>query len=345
MKNIKNFIKNNKALSILLFTLLIVAFIIAASYVSNSNNILSNSESSIINYEDDYYWISTDDYFYDEKKDLIISNTAYAFKFLDNNKCYIATINGDTIYDNNQVYYKFKKYKSALIEKQGVWLSNLEECSYQINDNHIYINPLNDDATLFNGEIFKDKDKIEIIWNGDNRKTTYCNIKIENNILFSYTFFLEYDDIYEYEVFDYDFDSHIRKPDDGIDYGIRIDEIIKPILLEQNLDISVDEFWSFNSTMLNSDSLEYNAFFSGSLYSYGSYSKIGLRSPGIEQARGKVLKLYAPRRKLTREEVIEKISNETNITYENIVVPDTIKYLENATIYITSMDVLRDYIY
>ena len=97
--------------------------------------------------------------------------------------------------------------------------------------------------------------------------------------------------------------------------------------------------------MLDFDSLEYQAFFNSGLYNYDSYTTIGLRSKGIEQVRGKVLKLYAPKRKLSKDEVIDKISKKTNIAKENIVVPDKLKFQTHANVYITSMEVLKDYLY
>ena len=351
LKNIIKFIKENKLLTIELFVLFIVVLGIIVSYIPDKKNTkqdntdINDSVSNTNKSNEGYYWISTEDYFYGfDDEDLIIPDTSIAFQFSDDDKCYIATINGETIYYNNQVY-KLKEYHGYPIEKQGVWFSKIEECTYQIKDNHIYISPLDDDTTLYNGEYSTDKDKIEIIWNGEHKKTTYNNIKIKNDILFGYEYILGYDDIYEYEIFDYDVDSHIREPNIGIDYGIGIDEIIKPILLEQNLDISIDEFWSFNERMLDFDSLEYQAFFNGGLYNYNSYATIGLRSKGIEQVRGKVLKLYAPKRKLSKDEVIDKISKETNIAKENIVVPDKLDFQGHANVYITSMDVLKDYLY
>ena len=111
LKNIIKFIKENKLLTIELFVLFIVVLGIIVSYIPDKKNTkqdntdINDSVSNTNKSNEGYYWISTEDYFYGfDDEDLIIPDTSIAFQFSDDDKCYIATINGETIYYNNQVY-------------------------------------------------------------------------------------------------------------------------------------------------------------------------------------------------------------------------------------------------
>lgn len=357
MFKIKEYIQKNFSVLIILI-IAIVSFSI--THIMNSNNSQNNDDGEVSdgtnsqinnsNQENDlasdYYWISNEDYFYGfDEEDLIVPNKSFAFQFFDNNKCTIATLNDETVYMDGQVY-NISRVNGMKITEQGVWFSNVEECTYEIRNNHIYISPNGDDNRLLNGEYYEDGENIEIIWNGEQKKTVYDNIQIKNDIRFYYSYILGYDELYEYEMFDYDVDYHINNNTLGT--KLTYDQWCKSIISELNLDVSINEFYSFNERMLfsNSDnSLEYQVLFANkSLYIYGDYNYVIYDDEDLEQIKGKILKLYAPKRKLSREEVSKVVAKNNKVSENDIYLPDEIRYQAYAEIYLNN-ETIKNYLY
>lgn len=358
MSNIIKFGKSNLKSIVIVLIIFVGIIFITVSSNSNKNSITTktneNEQNEVLS--DNYYWISITDYDYGyDYDDLIISDKTRVFQFYKKNKCNIVTFNDDGVYYDGKTYYGLKTFNSSAyrINKQGIWISNVESCTYEIKKDHIYITPINDSNILYNGEYYKNGDNIEIIWNGEQVKTTYKNIKIEEKLLFYTYYILGYEDIYDYYMFDYDFDEHFLNNTiyDRIKYDVWIENILK----EQGLDITIEEFFDFNERELFGDqiygvySLEYNLF--GLLYSYTNYGKdriynsINLNDEKIERYRGQILKLYAPTRKLTNKEVAERLGKKFNIKPEDIYVPEKVKWQTWVNIYFTNKEALKDYLY
>lgn len=331
MNKIKNFIKENIFLSVMIIILLLVIILIVILYFPDIKT--KFSESNELSEE---YWIYQDDYTYGIHDEIVISNTTNVFQFLSNNKCFIATLNGDDFYYDNKIH-EIKKIQNRNIVKQGIWISNKQECTYEIKNNYIYINPLYGDNILYNGEYHKNGNKIEIIWNGEQKKSVFDKINLKEDIKFYYTYNLYYKDLYEYDKFEYDVSSHVENG--TFKQNMSVDFWIGSIIKERNLNVSLEDFYDFNEALLSNEfNLEYQLFFKDGLKNYYRFSEEDYNS-----IKNSVFELYEPIRKLSNDEIRENISKEYNVSTNNIVMPDEIKLRSTVEIYITNVDTLMNY--
>lgn len=331
MNKIKNFIKENIFLSVMIIILILVVLLIVILYFPDIKTKVDES-----NELSEEYWIYKDDYTYGINDEIVISNTTNVFQFLSDNKCFIVTLNGDDFYYDNKIH-EIKKIQSRDIVKQGIWISNKQECTYEIKNNHIYINPLYGDNILYNGEYHKNGNKIEIIWNGEQKKSVFDKIKLKEDIKFYYTYNLYYKDLYEYDKFEYDVSSHVENG--TFKQSMSVDFWINSIIKERNLNVSFEEFYDFNEALLaNEFNLEYQIFFKDGVKKYYRFNEEDYNS-----IKNSVFELYEPIRKLSNDEIRKNISKEYNVPTNNIVMPDEIKLRSTVEIYITNVNTLKDY--
>lgn len=353
--------KNKKSIIILATVLIICSAIIIIKYrnqttLENANNInnIDNIETEN-NDLNNHYWISDTDYGYENGKLTIYNSNVLAFQLLKKNKCNIATINGDTYYSDGRMYQISKGYDNNIlnhIKKSGIWFSNIESCTYKIKNHYIYITPSNNNTyTVLNGDYLKSKDNIEIIWNGNQQKTIYNEIEIKENIEFYSDYTLSYKDTYLYDMINYNIGEHIRNGSfrAGMDYK----EFANNIIQEHNLGVDAYTFISFNEAYysLDTSSLENRILFSTpNIITYNRYSnnkysyKVILNENEFDtyvknyDLMNKSFNLYAPKRKLTNDEIIKRVSEKFYIPIENVVPykAEELNYSRSVKIYYTS---------
>lgn len=303
---------------------------------------------------DGEYWISRDEYDYGIYGEIIIPDIANAFQFYENNTCHFMTINDNTnFWLDNHSEKTSELFKNKIKSMYGIWFSDIQDCTYEIRNEHIYIN-LNDlYGTVLNGEYQNNEGSMEIIWNGSQRKDIYDKITINEDFTFEVDHYLNKKELFLYdnEKIEFDVYPYVRKEFDGsywhgLDKGYYIQNIIN----SNGLDVTISEFYDFNRYMLlddnNYDSLEYRIF-TGALYSNGRYEYAQLDFSGeeYENLKGKKIEVYAPKRKLKTEEIASLVSQSTGLPVESINVPDDVHYLSKVQLKITDRDMIHNYLY